>query len=267
MILLSLADRADDDGFCWPSIDDVARRCKVDRRSVSRLIKKIQHDKELYIHERIGNTHQYLVLPGMDLHEIIEAKKKRFDIPVDEVLDWLRGGDDKLSPLTGFTWGDDGIYMGGMTGFTPEPSLTQNNPQDSTPEKILGSEIMNRGKTGKPKPKPPKTKEEYQTRIIAAIDGFEDNANTVTSEVRQLFGVDISKPTNTHTDFIEWVGARRREGHTLQAFSAYWFNEDWRGKERQPPTLHQIQTEWPKAFGWEAPHDEQEIDKHMEVWT
>ena len=79
LALLSLADRADDDGFCWPSHEDTAQRARTSRTYVGDLLRKIEECGELYIHERPGKTHQYLVLPGMSYPEIVQAMQHRFD--------------------------------------------------------------------------------------------------------------------------------------------------------------------------------------------
>lgn len=52
LVLLKLADQANDDGLCWPSYETVAKACEVDRRSVIRHIKKLEEDGFLRI-ERV----------------------------------------------------------------------------------------------------------------------------------------------------------------------------------------------------------------------
>lgn len=44
LVLLKLADQANDEGLCWPSYETVAKACEVDRRSVIRHIKKLEED-------------------------------------------------------------------------------------------------------------------------------------------------------------------------------------------------------------------------------
>lgn len=44
LVLLKLADQANDDGLCWPSYETIAKACEVDRRSVIRHIKKLEED-------------------------------------------------------------------------------------------------------------------------------------------------------------------------------------------------------------------------------
>ena len=58
LALLSLADRADDDGFCWPSHEDTAQRARTSRTYVGDLLRKIVKSGELFSHVRPGNSLQ-----------------------------------------------------------------------------------------------------------------------------------------------------------------------------------------------------------------
>ena len=49
LVLLKLADQANDEGLCWPSYETIAKACEVDRRSVIRHIKKLEADNFLRI--------------------------------------------------------------------------------------------------------------------------------------------------------------------------------------------------------------------------
>ena len=49
LVLLKLADQANDEGLCWPSYETIAKACEVDRRSVIRHIKKLEEDSFLRI--------------------------------------------------------------------------------------------------------------------------------------------------------------------------------------------------------------------------
>jgi len=109
LLMVILADRADDDGFCWPGRDDIARRANVSAsNNVSRILQQACDLRELYIHERPGYVNQYLVLPGQSLDDIQAAFDRRFSIPQESTEQWLTGqydlvlnseGGIKLIPL------------------------------------------------------------------------------------------------------------------------------------------------------------------------
>jgi hypothetical protein len=55
--MLALADRADDNGFCWPSIDDLAERTKLSPRAVQKAIAALVEIGELEV-ENGGGRHR-----------------------------------------------------------------------------------------------------------------------------------------------------------------------------------------------------------------
>ena len=44
LVLVALADQANDDGECWPKIEQIAKRCKLDRSTVLRQLKKLRDE-------------------------------------------------------------------------------------------------------------------------------------------------------------------------------------------------------------------------------
>lgn len=42
LVLLALADNANDEGFCWPSLETIARKCNISRRFVVRLLDSLE---------------------------------------------------------------------------------------------------------------------------------------------------------------------------------------------------------------------------------
>jgi hypothetical protein len=47
LILLALADRADDDGFCWPSVSYLAAKARLSERQVKRILKELVANGEI----------------------------------------------------------------------------------------------------------------------------------------------------------------------------------------------------------------------------
>ncbi|KAA3645361.1 MAG: hypothetical protein DWQ07_12905 [Chloroflexi bacterium] len=142
LVMLSLADRADDDGYCWPSMADIARRCLIDYRTVQYCVRIAERSAELFVKERSGKTFQFLVLPGMDSEEIYAAFLKRFKMDVGAVNQWIltktdpgkvfRG--DNFSDPTKFSWGVGKVFQGPLKSDSDEPSLNTNKPSLSKKE-------------------------------------------------------------------------------------------------------------------------------------
>lgn len=59
LVLLALADWANDEGFCWPSIPKIAGKTRLERRSIQYIIRKLQSDGMLHIEEGRGRKHQH----------------------------------------------------------------------------------------------------------------------------------------------------------------------------------------------------------------
>jgi len=47
LVLLSLCDRADQSGVCWPSINDISRRARLQARHVTRLLGELERKDQL----------------------------------------------------------------------------------------------------------------------------------------------------------------------------------------------------------------------------
>ncbi|MET8766363.1 helix-turn-helix domain-containing protein [Streptomyces sp. NPDC004658] len=65
LVMLALADRADDNGYCWPSIDDLAERTKLSPRAVQKAIATLADLGELDV-ENGGGRHRsnrYRIVP------------------------------------------------------------------------------------------------------------------------------------------------------------------------------------------------------------
>jgi len=63
LVLLALADHADDDGRCWPSLERVAAKCGIQVRAVQKRIRDLQHDGQVQVVNRPGRSNMYLITP------------------------------------------------------------------------------------------------------------------------------------------------------------------------------------------------------------
>lgn len=67
LVLASLADQANDDGYCWPSIASTAKRCRISERQVQRWVSSLVEQGLLEVRERPGTSNMYRILGG-DTH-------------------------------------------------------------------------------------------------------------------------------------------------------------------------------------------------------
>ena len=63
LLLLALADNADDDGVCWPSIDTIAAKCSTDRRTIFRQLLELESSGHITRETRRGHSNVYHIHP------------------------------------------------------------------------------------------------------------------------------------------------------------------------------------------------------------
>ena len=86
LVLMAIADHADDDGICWPGNAHIARKCNLSQRSVQRHIKNLIDNGFMTAYRRYRETGG--------------QTSNRYVLNVDGVTN-SHGGDDRL------TWGGD----------------------------------------------------------------------------------------------------------------------------------------------------------------
>ena len=81
LVLLALADRADEDGICWPGVAYLAERARVQDRQVQRIIQELVRTGELVVQHGTGRgfTNHYLVVTGLEDGDILRVLTRRLD--------------------------------------------------------------------------------------------------------------------------------------------------------------------------------------------
>lgn len=64
LVLLALADNANDEGVCWPSIRTICRKSCLGESTVHRAIGKLKELGMLYVNGNDGHSNNFNVLPG-----------------------------------------------------------------------------------------------------------------------------------------------------------------------------------------------------------
>ena len=57
LVLMALADEANDDGFCFLSVAHLAVKCRLNERTVQRVLLKLVADRYVSIEDRFGGDH------------------------------------------------------------------------------------------------------------------------------------------------------------------------------------------------------------------
>lgn len=106
LVMLALADFADDRGRCWPSIATIAKRARMTTRSAQRILRKLQDDGAVKISTGSARhgCNEYVLTPD------------------------ARVTPDTMSPLTPVSPPPDARVTPPLTPASPEPSLNHQEP-------------------------------------------------------------------------------------------------------------------------------------------
>ena len=132
LILIKLADQANDEGVCWPSYETIAHHCEITRRSVINHIKQLEKDGFLRI-ERVYDENRG------------QNKSNRYHLTIEQG-DIKKEGSENGSPGV-----VNDLHQGGENG-SPEPIKEPinkepiNEPISKDTEIDTGSNVKKRGK-------------------------------------------------------------------------------------------------------------------------
>ena len=88
LVLLALADRANEDGVAWPGLATVSQCARINERHTRRILRRLEETGEIYVASGAGRTHtsMYLVCVGLSADEIAGILVRRFEMPVSEAV-------------------------------------------------------------------------------------------------------------------------------------------------------------------------------------
>lgn len=95
IVLLALADQANDEGYCWPAIPTIARRSSKSERTIFAMLVDLENAGHLSRKQRTGTSTLYVI------HPVINEGDENFAPPAKSApipLQILQGGDAKLAP-------------------------------------------------------------------------------------------------------------------------------------------------------------------------
>lgn len=96
LLLLALADHADDDGYCWPTTKHLAKKIRMSVRTVIRMVGALEQEGELHvIHSRRNN--RYIVRVGFD-DDHVRRVLTTHNYPIPDNLSYDNLARVKLSP-------------------------------------------------------------------------------------------------------------------------------------------------------------------------
>ena len=159
LLLLAIADFADDNGVAWPGHERLSQKTRVSRRHVIRLVDEAAKSGELWaMNRKHQQSNVYIVTPGLTLENLQEGTRRAMELGVQSTR-----GSDKLSlppqvlvVVTGCPYleaekhaGRDIMSLGGDiyvttlgTQVSPDPSLSVINHEGDNIWKTILSDLQ-----------------------------------------------------------------------------------------------------------------------------
>lgn len=199
MILIKLADQANDSGVCWPSYDSIAKTCEISKRSVITHIQKLEQQGFLHIEKR------YNTEAGKNFsnkYHLTLSKGSANDSPVEG------GANAALVQMS--VEGSEGDALG-SAGAAPEPT---NEP---TNESINKDTTQNKNKVKFQPVKPEQISDQVWNDLLA-----------VRKAKRAIESQTAWTRLHNSTD-----KAQKATGHSLEDIYSYWVMRAWAGFDHQ----------------------------------
>lgn len=148
LVLISLADQANDDGVCWPSVHTICLRTSLKERTVRKLIKELQDGGFLKIRSRQGTSNVYDLTPALNapLHNMHPLKK---NTPAPDAPPPLHDVHTPPAPDAPRTQIEPKEEPKGNPKVNPQPLAPAANAPDADEKKnVVEAEIVDNEKTG-----------------------------------------------------------------------------------------------------------------------
>ena len=149
LVLLALADNANDEGVCWPSIATLARKCVLSERQVQRMLRSLETRGLVRTEERKDEKGEH----HSNVYTVL-----------DVVTPVSPGGDIATPP-----GGDNGVTLNRNRTVIEPPSEHLNRVQTRTPPAPVADAVPEGEGEPKPIPKSPGPPKDVQNRLRSAL--------------------------------------------------------------------------------------------------
>lgn len=258
-VLLALADRADQDGYCWPAFKDIADRCAISRSTAIRAINSLEENGWLKRRVRLKNKSHERDSNGYYLNfELLQVVAERDP------------GSSEVTPPSSTTLLPDSTVTPPSSTVTPqvvaqcypnphlEPSL---NPQGEGNARARNVTVITQdpGPAAPPPPQEikPKSKSQSKPGVTLNIpEGFEfpEDPEVKRAQAEMIHAVAEVTGMDAKLNFgvllqptLDLVLAGYRPDQIRDCYGRdappgrwHWYRDDWRGKKGDMPTLKNI---------------------------
>lgn len=217
LVMLAIANAANDAQVAGVSIDEVARNSRISERQAQNIMSALEASGEIYRSLGGGrrNTTRYLITLGLDEARIAQTIAQWFDVKLEAAVEAAAQCAARLSAR--------------------KAEQDNDAPAEDAPSDATGEETP---KPSKP-PKPPKEPAKGETSERKR-DPLFDAVAAVAVMNPALCGSRIAKATNALRK-VEATPAQVSE------FRTWWLSDTWRASNTPVPTPEQILSNWEKA--------------------
>lgn len=263
VMLLALADKADESGICWPKFDTsyetLSSMVGINRRSAIRIVERLEEWGHVYIDEHAvgrGNSNLFLIVSGLSSTEIESLLIEHFDKSSSEATLCATSLLDKQDAHRKGVMGNTKRFpkkpIKGVTdsanGVTPN-TISNEKKGVTGDKKVLP--VTRKGVMGNTQSKSPS-----DSTPNGAGDKSPQVENSRASPAQLMFGA-LAKVCK-----INWkIATNEQKGELNQSekilrveaeatpedlpeFEKWWYKHDWRGKGGSPPTPSQVREVW-----------------------
>lgn len=253
-MLLALAEKADENGICWPwfdtSYETLADMTGVQRRSAIRLVDSLCETGYLIKIEVVGRgkSNYFLVAIGLDQDQIatfvdrIRSKKTR-----SESDDYTQKGDSGVT--NSYTNSDSTVTNLDSKKVTPESLISKKGDSGVTKKGEKGDSGVT-----PPYLKTPSKKNPSKESLSKDKEPVQNSSRQMFSTLAQICDIDLTKLSSKRRGELNQTEKKLRDSGIdpaeLPPFRDWWNANDWRGKRGQPPEPAYVFDEWGRYKKW-----------------
>lgn len=216
LVMLCLADFANDEGFCWPSVGTVAKKCTVSSSTVKAQIRDLIRAGFLKVQQRLKRTEDGKVTNDSNVYQIILSALKN---AVETGGEFQPGSKSNRGQNTA------------TPGAESDPKPPIDPPITNIPPVVPPSEVL------QDKPQPTKRTRKVKTELPSDF--------ALSDSMRQWYDnqVEFTIPIETATEM--WADAMRAKGFKYVDWVAGWRQ----GMRKQNQWANQNTTRAPRRNG------------------
>lgn len=258
LVLLALADWANDDGLCWPSISRLAKKARLEDRQTQAILRRLEADGVVEVERGGGRGHQnrYLIRV-QNLHPLIIEER------VHLTTQRVHFGAEKVQSSA-----PDPLVLDPLV--EPPPNARAGRDYNQTAAGIRSAQI-NRRPRNQPKTRVPRKPPAPSPQEWELPPDFQPDLATVVATLRDEMGLMVPRGEIEYAA-AEWK--RSREGQmlrsepqkNLESFVRKFAYNHWRERYSPKADVFGSKKGWvPENYYFMEPEERRQFDKDQKL--